>query len=95
MYGFMYNEVVDAISYSLARATLAKAMDKVCEDHEPLIITRQGSPSVVLISLEDYESMDEAAYLHRSPANAKRLSDSIKRLNEGRAATIDVEDLHD
>jgi antitoxin YefM len=59
-------------------------MDRVCEDHEPLIITRNGKPSVVMLSLEDYNSLDETAYLLRSPANAKRLLAARDRLNAGK-----------
>ena len=64
---------MDAITYSAARANLARTMDRVCEDHEPLIITRNKEQSVVMISLEDYQSLEETAYLLRSPENARRL----------------------
>jgi antitoxin YefM len=90
---FLYSEFMDAISYSDARATLAAAMDRVCEDHQPIIITRQGKPSAVLISLEDYESLGETAYLMRSPANAKRLTDSIHELEAGSSIKKQIEDL--
>jgi len=56
-------------------------MDKVCENREPIIITRQRGEPVVIMSLEDYESLDETAYLMRSPANARRLDEAIQRLN--------------
>lgn len=84
---------MDAISYSEVRATLASAMDRVCEDHEPLIITRQGKPSAVLISLEDYESLDETAYLGRSPANLRHLTESIRELEVGARINLKTEDL--
>jgi antitoxin YefM len=74
---------MDAISYSAARKNLAKTMDEVCADREPKIITRQGAPSVVMISLEDYESLEETAYLLRSPRNARRLVESIAELEQG------------
>ncbi|WP_240623940.1 type II toxin-antitoxin system Phd/YefM family antitoxin [Ahniella affigens] len=64
---------MDAITYSAASANLAKTIDRVCEDHEPLIITRNDEQSVVMLSLEDYKTMAETAYLLRSPANVKRL----------------------
>lgn len=44
---------MDAMTYSAARANLARTMDRVCEDHEPLNITRNGKQSVVMLSLED------------------------------------------
>jgi antitoxin YefM len=75
--------IMDAISYSSARANLASTMDRVCEDHEALIITRNGQQSVVMLSLEDYTALEETAYLLRSPANAKRLMGAIEQLNSG------------
>jgi antitoxin YefM len=74
---------MDTISYSFARANLAKTMDRVCNDREPLIITRQGEPSVVMLSLDDYNALDETAYLLRSPKNAKRLLGAVARLKAG------------
>ena len=74
---------MDAISYSSARANLASTMDRVCNDHEPLIITRNGEQSVVMLSLEDFTSLEETAYLLRSPANTKRLMRSIEQLTSG------------
>ena len=58
-------------------------MDRVCEDREPAIITRNRDPAVVMISLEDYKAREETAYLLRSPANARRLLASIKQLESG------------
>jgi antitoxin YefM len=75
---------MDSISYTTARATLAKTMDRVCENHEPVIITRSGDASVVMLSLEDYKSLEETAYLLRSPRNAKRLLEAISELESGR-----------
>jgi antitoxin YefM len=74
---------MDAITYSAARANLAKTMDRVCEDHEPLIITRNGEQSVVMLALEDYKSLEETACLLRSPANAKRLLSALTQLAAG------------
>jgi antitoxin YefM len=58
-------------------------MEKVCNDHAPVIITRQNERSVVMISLEDYQALEETAYLLRSPKNARRLLESIAELNAG------------
>jgi antitoxin YefM len=74
---------VDAISYSTARANLANTMNRVCEDHEPLIITRNGQQSVVMLSLEDFTALEETAYLLRNPANAKRLLAAMEQLGAG------------
>ena len=75
---------MDTITYSAARANLAKTMDKVCEDHEPLIITRGGEHSVVMLSLEDYKALEETAFLLRSPANARRLLSAVEQLAAGK-----------
>ena len=74
---------MDSVSYTTARAELARVMDRVCDNHEPLVITRQGRQSVVLLSLDDYESMEETAYLMRSPENARRLVAAIADLEKG------------
>jgi len=74
---------MDAISYTNVRANLAQTMDRVCEDHEPLIITRNRQQSVVMISLEDYKALEETAYLLRAPKNARRLLDAVASLESG------------
>lgn len=70
-----------AITYSEARQKLAATMAQVCDHHEPVIITRQKSPSVVMMSLEDYSSLMETAYLLRSPANAQRLREALSAVH--------------
>ncbi len=74
---------MDAISYTAARANLAATMNRVCDDHEPLIITRNSEQSVVMMSLDDYKALEETAYLLRSPQNAQRLLASIAQLDAG------------
>jgi len=74
---------MDAIPYSRARSQLAKMMEKVCDDHAPVIITRKNQRSVVLLSLEDYQALEETAYLLRSPKNARRLLESVAELESG------------
>lgn len=72
-----------AITYTAARENLASTMDQVCLDRDPVIITRKRDQAVVMISLEDYEALEETAYLLRSPANAKRLISSIEAAEQG------------
>lgn len=72
---------MDTITYTAARANLASTMDRVCNDHEALIITRNGEQSVVMLSLEDYKALEETAHLLRTPANAKRLLSAVGQLN--------------
>jgi antitoxin YefM len=75
---------MDTVTYTKVRANLASAMDKVCNDHEPLIITRNGEQSVVMLSHEDFKALEETAYLLRTPANAKRLLAAAAQLNAGK-----------
>ncbi len=82
---------MDAISYTTARATLAKTMDRVCNDHTPVIITRKGE-SVVMISMEDYNALQETAHLLRSPKNARRLLESIAELESGKGTEREIEE---
>lgn len=83
---------MNAITYTFARQNLAKTMSKVCDDHDPIIITRNNEQSVVMISMEDYNSMVETAYLLRSPANATRLLESIAQLESGNAQARELLD---
>jgi len=69
-------------TYTEAREKLSDIIEKVCEDHDPLIITKRRDKAIVMISLEDYESMEETAYLLKSPRNVQRLLESIKELEE-------------
>jgi antitoxin YefM len=78
---------MNTITYSTARAQLAETMDRVCEDHEPVIITRNSEQAVVMMSLDDYKALEETSYLLRSPRNAKRLLESIAALESGKGRT--------
>ena len=73
---------MDTITYTRARASLAETMERVCEDHAPVIITKKDE-SVVMMSLADYQSMEETTYLLRSPRNARRLLESMAQLESG------------
>ena len=72
------------ISYSEFRKNLAANLDRVNDDCEPVIITRdRGKPSAVLMSLEEFASWEETLHLMRSPANAARLLEAIAELEAG------------
>ena len=71
------------LSYTESRARYAEVLDGVVNDREEVVITRAGHEPVVIVSLEEYESLRETAYLMRSPANARRLLDAIERLEAG------------
>jgi antitoxin YefM len=70
-------------SYSRARRNLKSVFDQVCRDHEPVVITRRSGENVVVLSEEDYASLEETAYLLRSPANARRLLEAVARDRAG------------
>lgn len=90
-YAFLYSSTVSedpsmqTINYTTARAHLAETMDRVNEDRAPLLVTRQKGEPVVMISLAEFNALEETAYLLRSPANAERLIKSINSLRKGKA----------
>jgi antitoxin YefM len=81
---------MEAITYTAARQNLSKTMEKVCSDHAPVIVTRKSSDSVVIMSLEDFEALEETAYLLRSPKNTRRLIESIAQLENGNGIEKDL-----
>jgi antitoxin YefM len=83
------------ISYSDLREHLKEHLDKVCGDHAPLLVKRQRGEDVVIISREDYASLEETAYLLRSPANASRLLVSAKRPKRARVSFASAKALRD
>lgn len=70
------------------RANLSSVMDRVNDDHEPVIITRAKGKPVVMVSLEDWASMDETTYLMASPANKSALMLALADANEGKGVTL-------
>lgn len=75
---------MDAITYTQARKNFTCVMNQVCENHAPIIITRQSEKPVVIMSLEDYSSIEETLYLFRSPKNAQRLYKALGELKQGK-----------
>ena len=80
------------LSYTESRAHYAEVLDSVINDREEVVITRAGHAPVVIMSLADFESMRETAYLMRSPANARRLLDAMERLEPGEGETHELID---
>jgi len=76
---------MDAITYSAARKKFVETMERVCDNHEPIIVTRRNARPVVMMSLDDFNAIEETGYLLRSPANAARLRESINQAVGGRA----------
>ncbi|MBT2274332.1 type II toxin-antitoxin system Phd/YefM family antitoxin [Rhodococcus qingshengii] len=71
------------MTYSESRARYAETLNAVTDDREEVVITRAGHEPVVMVALDDYESLKETAYLLRSPENARRLLTAIERLEHG------------
>ena len=84
-----------SVTYTQARTHFAAILDKVNDDHAPVLITRQQGKPAVLMSLEDFSAWEEMAYLLRSPENARRLKGAIDRLNQGQGIGRDISDLAD
>ncbi len=78
------------MTYSESRAKYAETLSAVVNDREEVVITRAGHEPVVMVSLDEYESLRETAYLLRNPANARRLLGSIDRLESGRGSVHDL-----
>lgn len=81
---------VKTFSYTESRANYAQVLDDVVNDREEAVITRAGHDPVVIVSLTEYEALRETSYLLRSPANARRLLDSIERLDAGHGDRHDL-----
>lgn len=78
-----------AISYSEARQELKSVMDSACRDHEPVVVTRKRGENVVILSYDDYESLMETEYLLSSPANAKRLLESLEQAKQKKLTPLE------
>ncbi|AQX81848.1 type II toxin-antitoxin system prevent-host-death family antitoxin [Plantibacter sp. VKM Ac-2885] len=78
------------LSYSESRANYAATLDSVLDDREEVIITRAGRDPVVIVALDDYESLKESAYLLRTPSNARRLLQAIDDLEAGAGTEHDL-----
>lgn len=81
------------ISSTDLRANLSSVMDRVNDDHEPVIVTRAGGKPVVMVSLEDWASMDETTYLLASPANKAALLQAIQDGRDGKFIEVTIEQL--
>ena len=81
---------METVSYSELRQKLKAHMDRVCADRTPLLVTRQGGEAVVMLSLAEYESIEETLHLLRDPANAERLLRSAREADEGRLVEHDI-----
>lgn len=83
------------MTYSESRAKYAETLNAVTDDREEVIITRAGHDPVVIVALDEYESLQETAHLLRAPANARRLLESIERLESGQGAPRELIETED
>ena len=81
---------MNILTFSEARASLKTVMDDVCKDHVPTVITRVNGDHVVLLSLADFNSIEETLYLLGSSKNASRLMESIDQLKTGKAQFMEL-----
>jgi antitoxin YefM len=81
---------MDYVSYTELRQNLKKHLDSVCENRAPLVVTRQNGEPVVVISLAEYEALEETLHLLRDPANAERLLRSIREAEAGQLVEHDI-----
>lgn len=75
--------VMDVSTFTQTRKNFASTMQKVIDNNEPIVITRQNHEAVVMLSLSDFKSYEETAYLMQSMNNATRLNSAIQSLEEG------------
>ena len=78
------------VSYTELRSNLSNLMDTVCDSRAPLLVTRQNARSVVMLSADEYEGLMETVHLLRSPANARRLLESIAEANSGQLTEFEL-----
>ena len=74
---------MNVLTYSDTRANLKDVMDRVVEDRAPVVITRQKAEAVVMVSLADWNAMEETLHLLSTPANAERLRAAVRDLDAG------------
>jgi len=84
---------MSTITYSTARDHLAEVWDKTVSTREPVIVSRRGAESIVMLPLEEWEGLQETAHLLRSPANARRLLAALNRLDRGEGDILSIESL--
>lgn len=82
---------MDVMTYTDARASLKDVMDRVIHDHVEVVVTRKNREAVVMISMDEYNAIQETLHLQKSPENARRLQASIAQLNAGKGTERDIE----
>ena len=81
---------MDHVSYTELRQNLKQHLDKVCDDRAPLVVTRRNGEPVVVLSLTEYEALEETLHLLSNPANAERLLRSIAQAEAGQLVEHEI-----
>ena len=81
---------MDVVSFSDTRANLKQVMDRVVADRAPVIISRQKAEAIVMVSLSDWNAIEESMHLLSTQTNATRLKRSIAELNSGHGREHDL-----
>jgi antitoxin YefM len=81
---------MDHVSYTELRQNLKKHLDKVCDDRAPLVVMRRNAEPVVVVSLGEYEALEETLHLLSNPANAERLMKSIAQAEAGQLVEHEI-----
>ena len=84
---------MQVVPYSHLRKNMKSFMDRVCDNHEALIVTRKENNNLVMLSMEDYNSLIETNYLLANEANAKHLKRSFKQIKKGETVTVNLDEL--
>ena len=82
---------MDVLTYTDARASLKDVMDRVIHDRVEVVVTRKKREAVVMISLEEYNAIQETLHLQKSPENARRLQASIAQLDAGKGIEREID----
>lgn len=85
---------MNTISYTKAQDQLSSVWDKVVSTREPVVISRRGTESMVLVPIDEWRGLQETAHLLRSPANARRLLSALRRLGAGQGVALTTKQLN-
>ncbi|OGU63370.1 MAG: prevent-host-death protein [Stygiobacter sp. RIFOXYC12_FULL_38_8] len=82
-----------SLTYTQARANLAKLLDEVSHNKEVVIINRKNAENVALVSESELSSILETAHLLRSPKNAQRLLKTLLKVHEQKETPQTLQEL--
>ena len=83
---------MEIVTYTDARKNFSATMDKVCDCHIPVAITRKNGKPVVMLSLDEYNAWEETMYLLRSEANRGRILSALRDIEKDQYESKDLID---